>query len=155
MDKSLSEIFIEFVKRMAYFEKKFHIYGVKEPLYSSEIHILSVIGNSENIYGMEIARRLGVTKSAASQMLIKLERKGLISKQVSEDKQTKYIYFLTAEGEKVYDFHENLHEDFNTIFEGLIKQYSKDNAEFLEDFFKKLDSALCEYENKWEKVEIK
>lgn len=150
--KELSEIFTEFIKRMAYFEKQIHVYGIEKPIYSTELHVICIIGDTKNAYGIEIARQMGFTKSAASQMLIKLERRGMISKQVSEDKLTKYTYALTADGQKVYDFHENLHKEFNIIFSKVLNKYSKENADFLKSFILELDKELMQWETEWEKV---
>lgn len=145
-NKELSVIFFEYIKRMAYYDKKIHVYGVDKPLYSSELHVICIIGNNQNTYGNEIAKHMGFTKSAASQILIKLENRGIISKQTSPDKQTKYTYSLTDLGQKVFDFHENLHKEFNLIFDNVLSKYSKENAAFLKSFIYDLDEELSKWE---------
>lgn len=149
MNKDLSVVFSDFVKRMAYFEKQIHVYGVTEPLYSSEMHVICIIGDTLDVYGQEIARRMGFSKSAASQMLLRLEKRGLVAKRVSPDKLTKYVYALTEDGQKVYDFHENLHKRFKVVFDGVLEHYSSENAEFLQSFIEELSEQMTAFEAEW------
>ena len=52
-------------------------------LTTREVHYVMVIGKGEPVNVTNIADLFGVSKSASSQMVIKLENKGLINKKLS------------------------------------------------------------------------
>lgn len=49
-------------------------------LYPSEIHLLLVIDEKQNTNATRMAERLGITKGAISQVLTRLQKKGVITK---------------------------------------------------------------------------
>ena len=146
MRQSLSRDLMDLIRHWAYHERQVHVYdGIEEQLYRSEIHVIWLLGKEPGIYGLKLAQKIGVTKSAASQVLAKLERRGMISSHVASDKLTKRVYSLTEEGWKVFHFHEKIHNDFERRFNNLLRQYTPEQRRFLKRFVQDLNDNL----NSW------
>ncbi len=141
-------IFLDLVRNLAYFDKRLHVYDIKEPLYSSEIHIICIIAENPDIHVTGIAKRMGFSKSAASQMLAKLEKRGMLLKGVSPDKLTKLTFSLTDSGRKVYEFHEELHREFHLRFQAILSDRSEEEQNMLQNFFTDLSRSV----NEWKKA---
>ncbi|MGM9999476.1 MAG: MarR family transcriptional regulator [Candidatus Bruticola sp.] len=142
MRRTLSRDFMDLVRHFAYHEKQVHVYGVKEPLYRSEIHVVWLVGAEPGLYGLKLAKKIGITKSAASQILSKLEKRGMISSRVAADKLTKREYTLTEEGWKVFAFHEELHREFEKRFNAFLRRYTPEQRKFLKGFVQDLNNVL-------------
>ncbi|EFK05222.1 transcriptional regulator, MarR family [delta proteobacterium NaphS2] len=78
--QELREAFIRIVAKYRILEKRPQDYGIGEVLHPSEIHTIEMIGKNPGINVTGLAGRLGVTKGAVSQLIKKLENKGLVSK---------------------------------------------------------------------------
>ena len=105
----------------------------------------SLLGTEPDLYGLKLAQKIGVTKSAASQLLSKLEKRGMICSHVASDKLTKRTYSLTEEGWKVFHFHEKIHNDFERRFSNLLRRYTPEQRRFLKQFVQDLNDNL----NNW------
>lgn len=82
-----------------------HYYG-DEVLYQSEMHFLQEVGNTPNITITVIAKQIGKTQSACSQMVRKLIKKHLITQERNPDNNREYYLNLTAKGFAIYYAHE-------------------------------------------------
>ena len=145
MMQSLSRDLMDLIRHWAYHERQVHVYGLQEPLYRSEIHVIWLLGTEPDLYGLKLAQKIGVTKSAASQLLSKLEKRGMICSHVASDKLTKRTYSLTEEGWKVFHFHEKIHNDFERRFSNLLRRYTPEQRRFLKQFVQDLNDNL----NNW------
>ena len=81
--------------------------GVK--LTPREIHILQMIGERENVNVTDLGGYANITKSAASQMVAKLEKKGYLKKSHVIDNNKELHLSLTPLGKKAFDAHEQIH----------------------------------------------
>lgn len=84
-------------------------YGVKDPLYLSEIHILQAIGDTHENNLRIIAGQLGVTPSAISQAVTKLAGRGLVRKIRGRKNEREVSLELTDLGRIAYEHHERSH----------------------------------------------
>ena len=85
-----------------------------------EAHTIQAIGESQKISITQVAGQLGITKSAASQMVRKLAAKGFLLKRQAPHSNKEFELLLTPLGWKVFEAHERLHgKDFNTLVNGL------------------------------------
>ena len=84
--------------------------GTAIGLTAKEVHVIQTIGTSEGINIKSIGETLGVTKSAASQMVSKLERKGFITKNKAPDNDKEILTFLTPDGWQAFEAHKEFHE---------------------------------------------
>lgn len=68
----------------------------------TEAHTIMEIGINNSINVTEIGIRFGVTKSAASQIVARLNKKGLVEKKVSAHSAKELEIRLTEQGEEVF-----------------------------------------------------
>lgn len=79
-------------------------------LTAGEIHCLQAIGINEGSNLKSISKVLGVTKSAISQMVGKLEKRGFVRKDRSPDNNKELLAFLTDSGWDAFRIHQEFHE---------------------------------------------
>lgn len=82
-----------------------HDYGTGEEYTSVEVHTLKEIADNQGITATELAKNHGTTKGAISQILKKVEGKGLICRQVDPDNDNRYHLFLTEKGKNLDEAH--------------------------------------------------
>ena len=100
------------------------------PLYKVEIHTIQIIGNRPGINSTDLAMDMGVTKSAVSQTLSKLLKKGLIRKTHLLTDARESTLELTDLGWNGFNSHERFHAQ---IYEAV-------HQHFGESFETKLDT---------------
>ena len=88
-----------------------HDFDTGIPLYRAEIHTVRAIGENPGINVTALAGRMGVTKGAASQMISKLVKKGLVEKKDAEDNERETLLELTDLGLRGHRAHERFHMD--------------------------------------------
>ena len=125
------------------YEKKPQKYGPDLTLTQPEIHTVAIIGDQKGISVTELAKVRGITKGAASQMIYRLEDKGLIEKRISPESDSKLSLYLTKKGQKVRDEHRKKHETmgkkFAALMDGIPADVQKYILDFLHDFEEELD----------------
>lgn len=92
-------------------EKKPRHFGVPELLHASEIHMVMHINDNPGIHMSELARIAGVTRGAVSQVVAKLEKKGLVTKAEDPENSLKTVPVLTNKGKVAYYAHARHHEE--------------------------------------------
>lgn len=88
-------------------------YGTGEEYTSVEVHTLKYVADHPGVTVTELARAYGKTKGAISQMLKKLEGKGLIFRENS-GKDRRYPLYLTDKGKNL----DQAHREFDAIHAG-------------------------------------
>ena len=78
--------------------KELHDYGTGELYTSTEVHLVTRIEENPGITAVKIAEVTYRTKSAVSQMLSKLESKGLIYKEKDPGNGKQQLLYVTAKG---------------------------------------------------------
>lgn len=87
-------------------------------LSTREIHTIDAIGCSQLNTVSDVGRFFGITKSAASQLISKLEKRGFLSKNCSSKNNKEVQLVLTDLGWKAYQLHEQLHgKERTALFE--------------------------------------
>eukprot|EP00828_Plagiopyla_frontata_P031471 TRINITY_DN41303_c0_g1_i1.p2 TRINITY_DN41303_c0_g1~~TRINITY_DN41303_c0_g1_i1.p2 ORF type:complete len:212 (-),score=34.43 TRINITY_DN41303_c0_g1_i1:310-945(-) len=84
--------------------------GKSTGLTAKEVHCLNAIGQQEGLNIKGIGDLLGVSKSAASQMVGRLEKKGLATKDKAPDNDKDILTHLTETGWDAFDAHKEFHE---------------------------------------------
>lgn len=130
------------IVRLQELERKTHTYGTDEPLFIAEIHMVKAIREHPEAHLTALADRLGVTKGAVSQLVKKLEEKGMIVKDRDPANRARVVLSLTARGERAYSVHERAHRDFDDLVEGLLQEATAEERAFLQDFISRLTRAL-------------
>ena len=96
--------------RLVALDRTPHDLGCGQPVTRAELHLVSTIAANGDRSVTELARDRGVTKGAISQLLARLEKKGLIEKRVDEANASRLLVRLTAEGQLVHQAHDQLHD---------------------------------------------
>lgn len=84
--------------------------GMTPGLTAKEVHCIQVIGQQEGINIKGIGDTLGVTRSAASQMVGKLNRKSFVKKKRALDNDKEVLVCLTGAGWQAFRAHKEFHE---------------------------------------------
>ncbi len=113
-------------------------------VYPGEIHMISAIAKSNGINVTEVATRLDISKSAASQMIKKLVRKGLIEKAHTQQNNKEIRLLLTREGKTVYDFAEKSHLELKEKFFSFAQGFSDEKWHDYSDFLSKMIDVIKE-----------
>lgn len=135
----ITEAVVCFVELAKNFEKAPRAYVDNELLYSSEIHIIDVIGRNQGEHLSEIARKFGVTKGAASQLIKKLEKKGYIFKKLDESNQTRMKVHLTEKGKIAFNEHLEFHHKHNGSFSEFLNKKNNSELNNIRDFLAELN----------------
>ncbi|WP_245577010.1 MarR family transcriptional regulator [Maridesulfovibrio zosterae] len=96
--------------------------GVELP--AGEVHCLQAIGLNEGANLKSIATVMGVSKSAVSQMVGKLEKKEFVRKDSSPDNNKELLVFLTGTGWEVFNMHQEFHERHMHNLLGRLDEFS-------------------------------
>lgn len=138
----ISYTFLRLVGKLSGIDGKIRNYGTDQPLYNAEIHMIKSIRENEGIHVTGLADMLGVTKGAVSQIIMKLERKGMIVKSTDPGNLSRLMLKLTPKGETAYVHHERLHEEFDAAFHAAMENASDENKEFLYIFLNSLEEKI-------------
>lgn len=123
-------------------DRRTRYYGTDVPLFPSEIHMINKIKQNEGIHVTGLANILNVTKGAVSQIIMKLEKKGLIQKEKDINNQSRLVLKLTAKGETAYRNHEKFHKKIDAMVNEIVKDASRENVEFFKDVLITLEEKL-------------
>lgn len=121
-------------------------YGTDTPLFSSEIHMIRAIKEEEGIHITGLAKKLGVTKGAVSQIVNKLNKKGFITKETDLNNQSRLVIKLTPKGEIADANHVKLHDKFDALINDIIKDASNEEVSFLKNFLSKVEEQIDDFE---------
>ena len=144
MEKSgihtIHERFSRVLKLAVQLEKTPRRFGTDELLTSTEIHLVEVIGDDgETLSVTDLAGVLDVTKGAVSQILKKLERKGLTTKRADPENGSRSIVGLTAKGKTAFYAHQHWHETMDGGFKEYFNNLSQDRIDFIVEFLEKFE----------------
>lgn len=142
----ISYTFLRIVSKISEFDKKTRYYGTDKPLYEAEIHMIKSIKENEGIHVTGLADMLGVTKGAVSQIIMKLDHKGMIIKDTDPRNQSRLLLRLTSKGEIAYMHHEKLHKKYEEIFDDLLENAAEENKTFFRELLNSLEKQIDAFE---------
>ncbi|MBN2898768.1 MAG: MarR family transcriptional regulator [Clostridia bacterium] len=112
---------------------------------AAEIHLIDTIGRHPNANVTDLARYQGITKSAVSQKIGKLESNGFV-KRVQEPGNAKEVMLvLTPLGMKAYDLHDTFHKEKDEDLFEFLNTASFENMQFLIEGFQVINQVLDRY----------
>ena len=111
-------------------------------LYPSEIHLLQVIKEGDDLSAGEMARKLGISNGAVSQTLKRLEKKGVIKKTKDPALKNKVTATLTGFGQTAIGKFEERQEVTKKGFHGYLTGLSEGERKVIEGFLNHLDEFL-------------
>jgi DNA-binding MarR family transcriptional regulator len=138
----IMELFIRIVNKYNGLEKIPVKHSPDLGLYHSERHMLDMVGDNPHMNITELARASGVTKGAISQMVKKLETKGVIRryKKAANDKEV--FMELTETGQKICEERRRTNKETIRPLRELLELHSDENVAFLVQMFHWLDEFL-------------
>ncbi len=145
-NNKLSYLFLRVVTKLFEVDKKIRNYGTDQPLYEAEIHMIKAIKENDGIHVTGLADMLGVTKGAVSQIIMKLQRKGMIKKEADPCNLSRLMLHATPKGETAYLHHQRLHKEFDDVFEGILESAAEQEKEFLKNFLIALSNKIDSFE---------
>ncbi len=100
--------------------KKPRDYGTGDLLFHAEVHMLVAIHNHPEANASDLAKALGITNGAVTQVVKKLRQKQLVE-QFQQFENRKAVHFrLTTRGARVYLGHEEAeNKDFSALMDYL------------------------------------
>jgi DNA-binding MarR family transcriptional regulator len=110
-------------------------YGLGFPLYHSEVHMLEAIKACSGANAGEIARFLGITNGAVSQVAKKLIDKALIETYHSGDNRKEVFFRITPLGNKACAGHQKHHKKMNASLNKYIEQLNERDYKAILAFF--------------------
>jgi DNA-binding MarR family transcriptional regulator len=110
------------------------LYGMDFPLHHAEVHLLEAIKSQEGANVGELARHLGMTSGAISQVTKKLLDKGLIEAYKKPGNRKEVFSRLTALGERVCEGHQKHHEDMVSALHEFMARLNKKETQVVFDF---------------------
>lgn len=145
MKKDINEICEMFLNTITEFyenDKRARTFGTDTELYHSEIHMLQCIEDNPNQHISSIARKLGITRGAASQTANRLERKQMIKKEASPDDNKKVVLSLTSKGKTAYYNHKIAHEKYNRMIAEILCNEDSEKLQFFFDFLIRFNKEM-------------
>jgi DNA-binding MarR family transcriptional regulator len=145
MNPQISKIHGKFQSLMALaerLEKTPREFGTGQALSHSEIHMVEIIGDNENLSVTDIGKLIGITKGAVSQSLKRLEKKQLTAKKTDPENLSRSIVYLTAKGNMAYWAHKHWHETMDGGFSSYLEALDPDKAEIILDFLVRVEKFL-------------
>lgn len=135
--KNVIEKYVTFVEKITKNNNDPKYYETDVEIYRSEIHVLNVIGDNDDIHISEVARKFGVTKGAISKTIKKLALKGLVEKVIDKTNHTRTLVKLTDKGLKAYFAHERFHDEYDKDLFSYLKSLNEHELEILDIFLEK------------------
>jgi DNA-binding MarR family transcriptional regulator len=129
-------------------EKKAIDFGTGEKLYASELHTIEAIGNKYGNTVTELCNSFGITKGAVSQIISKLEKKQLISKERNSDYPKEIIISLTEKGWVIFKSHKELHNAMDVTFLSFMKTVPEDHLNTFLAILKNMEKYIDEFMRK-------
>lgn len=124
-------------------------FGTGITMFRKEIHTIQAIGKNPEINITSLAEYMGVTKGAVSQIIKKLQRKGLVRKTYAPGNAKEVILELTELGHIGYVNHEKFHAEALDIAREYFGDQLENKLEAVEQVITDLNFILEEYEKRY------
>lgn len=141
-NNQISEILLDVISEFYESDRKARTFGTDTELYHSEIHMLQSIMEHPGLHISGIARELGITRGAASQTAKRLEKKMMITKEVSSQDSKKIVMLLTPKGETACLHHMRAHEKYRIIISHILSDSNEEQIKFLRDFLLRFEESV-------------
>ena len=140
--REISKQLFRLINKIIFLEKKniFEYEGVK--LFPSEIHVLLSIEDRQSTNATKLATKLGISKSAVSQTISRLEKKGVIIKDKDPYNKNELILSLTAFGDQAFAQYKKKQASNRLHFNQYLNTLSEDDSEMINNFLQKVTAML-------------
>jgi len=142
---NFTETFLRIINKFKALEKIPIDHGTGDLLYASEINTLEIIGKFPGINMTQLAQKRGVTKGAVSQIVAKLVKKQLVTKNQTPDNDKVLSLELTTAGEVAFGNHEKFHAKYDSPMIEKLNGMSAEQLSLITDTFEMLESTIDSY----------
>jgi len=120
----LSNIMYHFSLMQSESSKQQRDYGTGEFYTAVEVHTVTIIEEQPGITVTEIAKRTSRTKGAVSQVIGKLEEKGLVRREQNQNNARQFFLYVTTKGLELSKKHKEFDEQaLGPVLDDLISLY--------------------------------
>ncbi|MDO4666568.1 MAG: MarR family transcriptional regulator [Streptococcus sp.] len=105
-------------------EKEQHIMEIDKTINMAEVHTIVAIAKNQPINFIKLANLRNTSRSAATQMIKRLEKKNLVYRFFSEDNSKVQYLKLTDIGKKIYQEHEKQQRFLEIKLIDILENYS-------------------------------
>lgn len=141
----LCELFLQTVNQYLTLEKQIHTYDVTPKIYLAEIHTIIAIYEHKNINITSLAKLQKISRSATSQVVSKLVKKGFVEKNVSSETENEVVLSLTEKGVQVVDMHKKQHAILQGKLIDIFKKYPPETMDII-------SSLAIDIQDMWKEV---
>ena len=113
-------------------------YGTGDVLYDSEIRMLDMVSRYPDANAIQLAKQLGVTRGAVTQMSNKLEERGYLLRFLQPENRKAKFYKLTGLGQAIKKGHDRYHEDANRQICNYLKALKKTEVQIIMEFLERI-----------------
>ena len=140
--RDVSNQLFHLINKIIFLEKKniFEYEGAK--LYPSEIHVLLPIEDKQSTNATRLADKLGISKSAVSQTISRLEKKGVILKDKDPYNKNELILSLTAFGDKAFAQYKKKQSSNRALFNQYLNALSEHDRGVINTFLQEVKGML-------------
>jgi DNA-binding MarR family transcriptional regulator len=140
--KEIMNLFLRAVNKYNALEKVPVKHAAHRDLYHSERHLLDRIADNPHLNISELGKHAGVTKGAISQVVKKLEAKGLVERYKKGTSDKEVFVELTALGKRVCLERRNINDETVKPLMKELKKYSDDGVASVVEMFRWLDAFM-------------
>lgn len=137
----LAEIANRWFQLQSIYEKKQNDYGTGELYTSTEAHTVTLIEDHPGITVTQIAEETFRTKSAVSQMVSKLEAKGLIRREQNPRNAKQQLLYVTEKGLELSRCHKQ-YDEVMIPLKDLIALYGPESVSKFSDIIQYVNSHM-------------
>lgn len=119
--------------------------GIK--INTAALSTLKVISQCNGKNMTEIGMEMGVTKGAISQMVLKLEKKGLVQKNRSEHNDKNYFITLTHKGTEALNEYDQMRDMLYHGMSEVLSHYQKEEIEVIWNFLCQTNQLMGKYKS--------
>lgn len=141
--KNLSVLMERVIHEYVQIEQRTWDYGNGLKLSRPEIHTIMLVSANPGISVTALAKKRGITKGAASQLIYKMVDRGLIEKRVSSESDAQVSLTLTDLGREINALHDEYHRTNAEPLFAYLKELPDETARALIDVMAYFDEALA------------
>lgn len=141
----LSESWIRILNKMEAMEKHPRDFGSGDLLHCSEIHTIMTIGKNPDVNITVLSGLLGISKSATSQMITRLAKRGLVEKYQNYENSKDILIRLSAKGRIAFLGHEQHHAKIYARLYQKLGPMSDEEFQFLSRLFHVIEETSDEF----------
>lgn len=117
---------------------------------TASLHLLEAIEKYKKANSSILASNLGVTKSAVSQQIKKLEENQLIKRQFVPHNRKEVYFDLTSQGFETLEMHNLLHKSLYQEILSNLTDFSDDQGKTIEKILNIIGEEITKYQDKIE-----